>query len=105
MVGCGGKVVVDADGGLVDEDGGLTEMTSCEKACARVVAACNEQDEASCVATCEKNVEQSQTNGCEDINDALVSCIATASDAVVCGGGMGVPASCQSLYDQWDACF
>jgi hypothetical protein len=96
MVGCGGKVVIDADGGADD-------VTSCDRACARVVAACGE-DEASCVAQCEQNAQQGEANGCADANDQLVSCIADASDEPVCGSGMNVPASCQSLYQQWDGC-
>ncbi|APR85074.1 Hypothetical protein A7982_10423 [Minicystis rosea] len=98
MIGCGGKVVVDGTGGSP------AMATSCDAACARLVATCGQEDQASCVAACEQNVAQSEANGCQDLNDALMSCIVTASDPVQCGPGMGVPASCQSLYEKWDAC-
>lgn len=96
MLGCGGKVVIDGGGGAGD-------VTPCDRACARVVDACGE-DEATCVAQCEQNAQQGEANGCADINDQLVSCIADASDEPVCGPGMNIPTSCGPLYKQWAGC-
>jgi hypothetical protein len=98
-LGCGAKVAVDGAIGT----GGSAPAGTCDAACGRVAPACG-QDLATCTALCQENAAQAETNGCKEQNDALVTCIVTASDDVVCGAGMDVPASCLALYQAWDAC-
>jgi hypothetical protein len=97
VAGCGGKVFVDGDAG----GGGAPPITSCDQACARVAATCG-GDAATCATQCQQN--GFGPPACDASYQTLTSCIVNATDDVVCGAAMNVPASCQSLYDQWSAC-
>jgi hypothetical protein len=97
--GCSGSVVVDGD--TRSDDAG--SVTNCDDACARAASTCG-TDQADCVTQCGQKAAQSQVNGCGDLNDQLLTCIRDAPDDVVCAGPL-VPASCQSDFDQWSACW